>query len=93
MTKVLLDIKDNGEVFFDCYNHAGDHDVCTVTSTLSGVLVIEAQKCGIEPSHYEEGHVNIYLPISEDKNREVFKTVREVFLQLEEQNPEHIKVY
>lgn len=93
MTKVLLDIKDNGEVFFDCLNHSGDHDVCTIASTLAGVLGIEAEKCGIEPTHYEDGHVNIYLPVSEDKHREVFKAVKEAFLQLEEQNPEYIKVY
>ena len=92
-TKVIFDIKDNGEVYFDCLNHASDHDVCTIVTTLCDVLVAEALMLNHEPDKYEKGHINIYLPATERHHREVFKAVKMVFEHIEDEHPGQVKVY
>ena len=92
MTKVMMNIDDISGIFFDCINHAEDHDACTIMSTLCNVLVAETFRLGKEPTIYNKGHVRIDLPYS-DKAFEVFAAVEEAMKQAASQHPDHIKIY
>ena len=92
MTKVMMSIDDIAGIFFDCQNHAEDHDACTIMSTLCNVLVEECFRQDRDPTIYNPGHVRIDMPYS-DKAYEVFAAVEAVMHQAARQNPEHIKIY
>ena len=92
MTKVMINIDDISGIFFDCINHADDHDACTIMSTLCNVLVAECFRQGKEPTIYNKGHVRIDLPYS-DEAFEVFAAVEEAMKQAAKQHPDHIKIY
>ena len=94
MTEVMYDVHDLG-LMFDCTNHADDHDVCTIVSTLCNVLVEACMRFdnNFEPTIYEKGHVRIDLYMTDDTLIEIFDTVMGVIKQVEIQNPEHIKIY
>ena len=93
MTKVMLRVDEHGGVFYDCMNHSGDHDVCTIMSTLSNVLVAECFRAGYEPTEYNPGHVRIDIGRASYPLIEVFRCVDDVIGKVAEQNPENIKVY
>lgn len=93
MTKVILQIKDNGDLFYECMNHAGDHDVCTIMSTISNFLVEECFECGCEPTVYDKGHVRIDMSNAGELAKEIFRIAEKQISRLKAQNPEHIKVY
>lgn len=92
MTKVMINIDDISGIFFDCQMHSGDHDACTIISTLCNVLVEECFRQDREPTIYNPGHVRIDMPYS-DAAYEVFAAVEEVMQQAARQHPEHIKIY
>lgn len=92
MTKVMMNIDDISGIFFDCINHAEDHDACTIMSTLCNVLVEECFREGCEPTIYNKGHVRIDMPYS-TKAFEMFSTVEAVMKQAANQHPEFIKIY
>ena len=92
MTNVMKSIDDIAGIFFDCQNHAEDHDACTIMSTLCNVLVEECFRQDKEPTIYNPGHVRIDMPYS-DKAYEVFAAVEAVMQQAARQQPEHIKIY
>ena len=94
MTKVYLRMDDKNGILFDCINHAGDHDVCGIVTTLCNVLVIAADRAGYEPTTYTDGHVPIDVshPSPDGLLEEVFETVWEVFRQASKQYPEHLKI-
>ena len=92
MTKVIMNIDEINGIFFDCINHAEDHDACTIMSTLCNVLVAECFRQDKEPTIYNKGHVRIDLPYSE-KTFEVFAAVAEAMRQAASQHPDHIKIY
>ena len=92
MTKVMMTIDDISGIFFDCMNHADDHDACTIMSTLCNVLVEECFRSGSEPTIYNKGHVRIDMPYS-DEAFHVFRAVEGVMKQAARQQPEHIKIY
>lgn len=92
MTKVILDMPDDGSIMFDCINHAGNHDACTIMATLCNVLVEETFRLGDEPVMYEPGHVRIDLHKADEIAHEVFETVFEVMKQAARQQPDHIKI-
>lgn len=80
MTNVSFQFCDDGSIVFECKNHSGDHDTCTICSTLCNVLACEVIRHGRAPAIYKEGHVLI----SGDKSeREVFIAVLETFKALE----------
>ena len=93
MTKVMLRVDDHGAAFYDCMNHSGDHDVCTIMSTLSNVLVAECFRAGYEPTTYNDGHVRIDISRATYPLIEVFRCVEECINRVAEQHPEFIKVY
>lgn len=92
MTKVMMNIDDISGIFFDCINHADDHDACTIMSTLCNVLVAECFRQDREPTIYNKGHVRIDMPYS-DAAFEVFAAVEEAMRQAMHQHPDHIKIY
>lgn len=94
MTKIILTITANRkDIFFDCLNHTGDHDVCTIISTLCNVLVAECLRLNTKPTIYEEGHVRIDLEYASAPTIEVFRAVEEVFKGVERNHPDIVKVY
>ncbi len=93
MTKTIFNYSSNGDIMFDCINHAENHDACTIMSTLSNVLVEACCRAGSEPTIYNKGHVRIDLYKADYPTVEVFKTVEAVMRQAEEQHPDHIRVY
>ena len=92
MTKVMMNIDEISGIFFDCINHAEDHDACTIMSTLCNVLVEECFHEGCEPTIYNKGHVRIDMPYSESAYK-VFRIVEGVMHQAADQHPDHIKIY
>ena len=92
MTKVVMNI-DGNSIMFDCINHAGDHDACTIAATLSNVLVEAADRLETEPTIYEAGHVRLDISYAPEETIEVFETVHEVFRHAAIRYPEHIKIY
>ena len=92
MTKVIMNIK-GGSIMYDCLNHAGDHDACTVMATLSNVLVEAADRIGVEATIYNPGHVRVDIPDASAETIEVFEAVKEVIRHAAVRYPEHIKVY
>ena len=93
MTKVTLEIKDNGDIMYDCFNHAGDHDVCTIISTLSNVLCEASFRAGRDPTCYNKGHVRVDIPGADEPTIEVFRTVQHVMEQVALQHPDHVNLY
>lgn len=94
MTKILLDINDYG-LMFDCINHADDHDVCTIVSTLCNVLVKACTRFDneFEPTIYQKGHVRIDLKMTDSTLIEIFNTVLSLLKEVQRQHPEYVKVY
>ena len=80
MTRVTFKFSDN-EIYCECENHAGDHDICTICSTLCNVLVCENMRYGINPIIYEPAHVVI---LGDERQKEVFIAVLETFRVLSE---------
>jgi hypothetical protein len=94
MTKVIISMgEDGGAFFFDCENHSGDHDVCTITSTLCNVVVARCQEKGYKIDEYREGHVRIAGNRCDEQTNAVLRSVLRVFEQVQEQNPGALKVY
>lgn len=93
MTKTIFNYSNNGDIMFDCINHAEDHDACTIMSTLCNVLVEASYRAGSEPTVYNKGHVRIDLYHADYPIAEVFRTVEAVMRHAEEQDPDHIRIY
>lgn len=93
MTKVMLRTYENGALFYDCLNHAGDDDACTIMSTLSNVLVEACFRSGHDPTIYNKGHVRIDISKGEYPCIEVFRCVNHVIEQVAKQYPDNVKVY
>ena len=92
MTKVMISIDEISGMYYECINHAGDHDVCTIASTLSNVIVEQCFIEGHEPTIYNKGHVRVDMPYSMQAYA-VFRAVEGVFNQAARQHPENIKIY
>lgn len=78
MTTVQCSVENNS-IYFECVEHSGDHDTCTICSTLCNVLVCAVQSNGIEPEVYESGHVVIYIR-PRVLSEVVFAQVKTVFM-------------
>ena len=92
MTKIMMNIDDISGMYYECINHAGDSDVCIITSTLSNVIVEQCFIEGHEPTIYNKGHVRVDMPYSKEAYT-VFRAVEGVMQQAAHQHPEHIKIY
>lgn len=93
MTRLILNIDKKTNIYFDCENHAEDHDVCTIISTLCNVLVAEMIRIGLSPQIYQEGHVRIEIPEAGYLTAYLFQTVKTVFEEVAEQEPKHVRIY
>lgn len=93
MTKVMMHINKSGDIMYDCQNHADDHDVCTIMSTLCNVLVEATFMANNEPTIYNSGHVRIDITDADYPTLEVFRAVMGVIKQAAEQHPDFIKIY
>lgn len=92
MTKILMNIKPDS-VYMDCINHANNHDVCTIISTLCNVCVAECIRNGISPKIYEDGHVLIDAVFADKKASEVFEAVALTLSQVAEEHPTYVRIY
>lgn len=93
-TKVIINVgEDGGAFFFDCENHSGDHDVCTIASTLCNVVVARCLERGYKIDAYEPGHVRIAGDHCDEQTSTILRTVLSVFEQVQEQTPRLLKVY
>jgi hypothetical protein len=92
MTKVMMNIDEISRMYYECINHAGDHDACTIASTLSNVICEVCFNEGHEPTIYNSGHVRVDIPFSQNAYA-VFRAVEGVMRQAARQQPEHIKIY
>lgn len=101
MTKVICSmVRCDGPLFFDCKDHSdyknpdtGNNDVCVATSTLCSMLVRYIVGRGYTPTICEDGHVRIDISQSCPYINEVFNAVMIEFKALQDEFPEHIKVY
>lgn len=92
MTKVIFNI-DKNDVYVDCTNHAGDHDACTIVSTLMNVLVAKCMMCHKPINKYEGGRVFINTHFSDPKDIDVFEAVKFTLEKAAEEYPDSIKIY
>ena len=93
MTKVILRIEKDNSIMFDCMNHSEDYNVCTIISTLCGVLGVAADRADCEPTIYNDGHCRFDIPKAQDDTIEVFDCVMDAMRQAAHQHPGHIKIY
>ena len=94
MTKAIMDADPLARIImFDCQNHAGDHDACTIMATLCNVLVEASFQAGTSPTTYKPGHVRIDIHNADDKTLHVFNTVWSVMKQAADQQSDYIKLY
>lgn len=94
MTTVRLDItREDGPLWFDAKDHAGDREVCGMISTVLNFLVIYMSELGVAPKIYDKGHLQFEVYVSNVHINRVFRAVETTLKQLETHYPEHIKVY
>lgn len=93
MTKVKINIDKNKNIFFDCYQHAGTRDVCIMASTVCNMVIVSCQKRNISPLTDEDGHLTYCIEYADDGLLEVVKCAEEVFKEISDQFPEHLKLY
>lgn len=92
MTKIIYRNTDHN-IYFDCVNHADDHDVCTIVSTLVNVLVAECLKSEIAIKTYEPGHVTISAENANEFVSNAFETVNLLLSQVAEEYKSYVKLY
>jgi uncharacterized protein YsxB (DUF464 family) len=94
MTTVRLDItREDGPLWFDAKDDAGDREVCGMISTVLNFLVIYMSELGVAPKIYDKGHLQFELYVTNTHINRVFRAVETTLKQLEIHYPEHIKVY
>ena len=93
MTKVIFNYDGEGGIYFDCLNHAGDDWPCACASTLCNVLAYACHRKDIKPRCFEPGHVTIEIRGADEATTELFQVVEGTFEGLQEEFPDHIKIY
>lgn len=94
MTTVRLDItREDGPLWFDVKDHAGDREVCGMISSVLNFLVIYMSELGETPKIYDKGHLQFDLYTTNTHINRVFRAVETTLKSLEIHYPEHIKVY
>lgn len=99
MTKIICLLND-GNVYFDCTGHTGyqneetgNNDVCVAISTLCCMLIRYMDSIGIEPQICKDGHVLFNRANMDKKTITVFKAARMQLEALQEDYPDHVKIY
>ena len=85
MTNITMSIGVGNNLFYDAEYHAGEHDACTIISTVSSMLIAEAERCGIKPAVLKKGHCRIGIPDAKPEAVEEPETKQET---TEEAEPE-----
>lgn len=93
VTKVMYNADPMNGIYYECLNHADDHDVCTIISTLSNVMVEACLKADCEPTEYSKGHVRIDMPLTDDYTLYVCDTVFKQIQNVARLHPENVKIY
>ena len=93
MTQMMMNIDAEGNIYFDCRNHAGKVDVCIMASTLCNVLIMACKALGIEPKEEADAHITFDIIEAPDSLVQTFKAVHKVFCEIENQFPFYMKVY
>lgn len=77
--------------FLDVEGHAGDHDLCTIISTIANMVAASLPE-GVEPDIYTDGRVMIKRDVAERRVIAVMEVAEMLFKELEEEFPDKIKV-
>lgn len=94
MTTIQLDItREDGPLWFDAKEHAGDREVCGMISTLLNFLVVYMAGHGIAPTVYEKGHLQFDVYVSNMHINRVFRAVVTTLQSLAYQYPDNIKIF
>lgn len=93
MTNITMSIGVGNNLFYDAEYHAGEHDACTIISTVSSMLIAEAERCGIKPAVLEKGHCRIGIPDASPEAVEVWKCAEEVLTDLSHQMPQYVRMW
>ncbi len=94
MTKLIMDVRDDDSaLYFECIMHVGDHDICTMVSTLCNVLVLRCDQRDYDVDIYNEGHVRINIERADAGTCAVARALLDSFMYLEEMYPDYVKVY
>lgn len=93
MTKVMYNADPLSGVYFEVLNHADDHDVCTIISTLCNVIVEACLAADREPTEYSPGHVRIDMPSVDEKTLYTCNIVYKQIENVARIHPDYIKIY
>ena len=93
MTKEMMHIDENMNIYFDCRSHAGKTDVCIMCSTLCNVLIVACSEYGIEPKDDKDGHLSFDIEKAPSELVRIFGCVQKVFNAVGSQFPDHLMVY
>lgn len=93
MSKVIITIEGDGNIYFEVVNHSENYDVCTIVSTLCNVMIKAMERHKFPVLTQEEGHVRIIVNHADDALVELTKTIRDTFYEVEDQHPYFVKVY
>lgn len=99
MTKVICFI-NNGNIYFDCFGHSDfknpntdNNDVCVAVSAICGMLVRYAASKGISPKICKDGHILFNTSVQGKKIVGAFEAAVIEMQALQDEYPEHVKVY
>ena len=93
MTNIVFNVDADKNIFFDALYHSGEHDTCTIVSSISNVLTAAALRAGHQPVIYEAGHVRIEIPEAKPETIEVFLAAEDCFRSLEKDRPQYVKIF
>lgn len=94
MTEVFTEIPDyGGYIYFEAYEHAGDHDMCIRCSALVNVLVVRCDRMNYNVDVYEPGHVRIEIQDADRQTLDTARSILDTFREYAEEFPEHVKVH
>ena len=93
MTKVMYNSDPLSGIYYEVLNHADDHDVCTIISTLSKGIVEACLQADYEPTEYSSGHVRIDMPKVDEKTLYTCNLVYKQILNVARLHPENVKIY
>lgn len=91
MTQVTISI-DRDTCYLDILEHAGNHDVCTIVSTVANVILMHYPN-DFEPEIWQPGHVRIMDCHANEETKAVFRAAKKTLQGLALQEPGYIVVY
>lgn len=93
MTRVIFHV-GGGSAYIDINMHSGDHDVCTMISTIANVIICGTEERGnIVTKVYEPGHVRMCGEHIDTHDMHILEAARTALECIEDEHPEHIRIY